>query len=243
MNSHTDLLFRLCPYAAVAVLVLGLILRYLRALPRMDAVTADLAQSWATFGSGKVLGGVLGLLAAAHIVALIPGSLLLLGGSQDRLMILEVGGMLVSVVALGGWLRLIMKHLQEHHPSFLGDLGDSVFMGLVLVGLATGLGTAVVYRWASAWSAVTLMPYVQSLFSGAPTAEYAAEMPFLVQLHVCSGFAALAMLPFTRLAQFAVVGMHRTFIVVGRPLAAAGKMGEEWLRRHNPGVWIWPKEE
>jgi len=88
-----------------------------------------------------------------------------------------------------------------------------------------------------------VMPYTMTLLSGSPETAYPAEMPFLVQLHVCSGFGALAAFPFTRLAPFLVVAFHRVFTLIGRPMATAGKLTEDFLRRHNPGTLIWPKED
>jgi len=64
----------------------------------------------------------------------------------------------------------------------------------------SGLAIAVVYRWASTWSAATLTPYVLSIPAGAPRKEYVEALPFLVQLHVFTAPAALAAAPFTTTA-------------------------------------------
>ena len=244
-TSNADLLFGIWPYAAVAIWAAGLVLRYLRALPRMDTVSAQLSESWATFGSSKVLQGALGILALGHLIALVyPGAILSWNaGAMDRLYLLEGAGLLFGLIALGGWLRLLLRHLETRHPSLLGDLGDSIFVGLVLVGLVSGLATAVFYRWASSWAAATVMPYTLSLLSGSPEVAYVSPLPLALRIHVVSGFAALAAFPFTRLAPFLVVALHRVFGVLGRPMATAGKLAEDFLRRHNPGVWIWPKED
>jgi nitrate reductase gamma subunit len=244
MSSNGDFLFRLWPYAALAVFVLGLALRYLRALPRMDDVMTDLSESWSSFGSSKVLKGALAVLALGHVIGIVyPGAILSWVGSRDRLYLLEGVGLVVGLVALVNWGRLLLRHLETQHPSKLGDLGDSIFVSLVLVGLLTGLATALLHRWASAWAAVTVTPYLVSLFTGNPTSEYLAELPFLVQLHVAAGFAALAVFPFTRLAPVVVVAVHRVLTLLARPMGGAGKTAEGFLRRHNPGVWIWPKED
>jgi nitrate reductase gamma subunit len=244
-SSNADLLFRIWPYAAVVIWGGGLVLRYLRALPKMDAVSAGLSESWSTFGSSKILRLALGVVALGHLVALVWPSAILSwnGGASDRLYLLEGTGLVFGLVALVSWGLLLLRHLDTQHPSLLGDLGDTVFVALVLVGLVSGLFTALVYRWASSWAAATVMPYTLSLLSGSPDVGYVAPLPLAVRIHVVSGFGVLAAFPFTRLAPFLVVALHRVFGVIRRPMATAGRLTEDFLRRHNPAVWIWPKED
>ena len=111
------------------------------------------------------------------------------------------------------------------------------------VGIGSGLLMALGYRWGSSWGAVTLTPYLASLFGGEPAEGLASQMPFLVQLHVFSAFALVAVLPFTRLAPFLIVALDRALALAARPFAAASRGGEAWLRKHNPAVWIWPEED
>jgi hypothetical protein len=68
-------------------------------------------------------------------------------------------------------------------------------------------------------------------------------MPFLVQLHVFAAFALAAVLPFTRVAPFVLVALDRAIAIAGRPVTAANRGAEAWLRRHNPATWIWPEED
>jgi nitrate reductase gamma subunit len=244
----TDVLFRVLPYVALVVLAAGLTIRYLRNVGRMGTLRAERGEAWASFGAGRLLRASLVALAVAHLVGLLaPRAVLAWDASPARLHFIEAVGMVVGLVALLGWGRVLWRHCGRHHPSRLGDLADSIFVSLVLVGMASGLATAIVYRWASSWGVVTLTPYAASLARGEPATAYAAEMPFLVQLHLVSAFGALALLPFTRLGPLLLVPFHRALVAtatrLARPLAAAGRAAEDWLRRHNPGVWIWPKEE
>jgi hypothetical protein len=68
-------------------------------------------------------------------------------------------------------------------------------------------------------------------------------MPFVVQLHVVTAFGALAIAPFTRLAPYAIVGIHRALVFAGKPISAAGRAAEDFVRRNNPGARIWPEED
>jgi nitrate reductase gamma subunit len=123
------------------------------------------------------------------------------------------------------------------------ELSDTVFLTLLFVGVFSGLLVAALYRWGSSWGAITLSPYIVSLVRGNPTAGFAVQMPFLVRLHVFSAFAVLAVLPLTRTASFLVFALHRSFVVVGRPISAVVRAGEAWLRKHNPAPWLWPEED
>jgi hypothetical protein len=40
-----------------------------------------------------------------------------------------------------------------------------------------------------------------------------------------------------------VLGLHRSFALLGRPLSAAGRLVDEWMQKHNPAGRIWPEED
>ena len=97
--------------------------------------------------------------------------------------------------------------------------------------------------WGSAWGASILFPYLLTVLRGQPTVSLASQMPFLVQLHVFSAFAGLAVLPFTRLSPFLVLALHRVLALGGRPVAAGFDAMESWLRKQNLAARIWPEED
>jgi nitrate reductase gamma subunit len=125
-------------------------------------------------------------------------------------------------------------------------LADGVFLHLSFVALLTGLLTALFYRWGSSWCTSTLTPYAWSLLRGNPVAALAAQLPFLVRLHVLSSLAALAMIPVTRLAPLLLVPLHhglgwllRGVAVLARPLRST----LEFVFERNPLPRIWPEED
>jgi nitrate reductase gamma subunit len=160
-----------------------------------------------------------------------------------RLYILEGVGVLAGVLMLIGWLRVMWRHFMNAEGSPLGEVADALFLSLGLVAVLTGLLTAILYRWGSAWGAATLTPYLQSLAEGRPRLDFLAAMPFVVKLHVASSFIALALLPFSSVAPFLIALLQRLFGLLGRPFGAGSRAAEEWLRKHNPAVWIWPEED
>ena len=135
---------------------------------------------------------------------LFPRVILWWNGSTSRLYLLEGAGFIVGSAALACWCALVWRHLGRSNRPLITELADTVFLALLFVGILSGVLTAVLYRWGSTWSAVTLAPYLASLVRAKPAAGLATQMPFLVRLHVFSAFAALAVLPLTRLAAFLV---------------------------------------
>ena len=80
-------------------------------------------------GAGLFLIG-LAVVVAAAIWWDLPGSV----GNGVRTV---VGGS----IGMLGWALMMWRHCGRHHPSRLGDLADSIFVSLVLVGIASGLAT------------------------------------------------------------------------------------------------------
>jgi nitrate reductase gamma subunit len=77
--------------------------------------------------------------------------------------------------------------------------------------MVSGVAIALVYRWASSWSVVTLTPYVLSLPSAHPRVDLVASTPFLVRLHVLGAFASIALMPFGDTFARCVAGVRRSF--------------------------------
>jgi nitrate reductase gamma subunit len=122
------------------------------------------------------------------------------------------------------------------------DFFDTVFLAIVFTILVSGVLIAVFYRWGSSWGAMTLGPYVASLVSGQPAVQLATQMPALVQLHVLATFAAIAVVPLTRLSTF-LVACARFDRADRQAISRGGNAVTEWSRTNNPGRWFWPEED
>jgi nitrate reductase gamma subunit len=240
------LLFEDFPRAALAVLVGGLALRWLR-LARQPPSGEDAAAGPGWRGLGRLGALALALVLLAHLTALVaPQALAAVTRARLRLYLLEGSGFLIGLVAVLAWARVVVRHLRAQGRS-LASVADSVLLALVAVALVSGLVTAVLYRWASLWGVATLTPYVRSLARGRPLGLLAAPMPLAVQLHLVSTFAALAVFPFSRLSLALLVPLHRMgrrlAAFLARPAKARGQLVRAWLARHSPAAWIWPEEE
>jgi nitrate reductase gamma subunit len=240
----SGLLFSAWPYIAVSLLVVGLLVRYLLERKQVPAVREEMSEAWALFGGSRLWRWSVLLLAAGHAISwLRPQSVLAWNSAPGRLYLLEAVAFAAGLAALAGWTRVLWRHLGRANRSAITELSDTVFLGLLLVGILSGLLMAVLYRWGSSWGVIILTPYIASLTRLNPAAGMTAQMPFLVRRHVSSGFAALAVLPLTRLAAFFVFVLHSAFGAVGRPVSAVGRAAESWVRRHNPAAWLWPEED
>jgi len=241
-------LFQVWPYAAVALFAIGILIRYAFARKQADRVASDLAESWALFGHGRLLPFSLLMLLLGHLAGLLyPTKILLWNSVPFRLYALEVLAFGIGFSALVCWTFLMLRQLGRSGGSALRQVGDTVFLSLLFVSLLSGLLTAARYRWGSSWGVSTLTPYGLSLWRGKPAVALVAGMPFMVQVHVFSGFVALAALPFTRISSILIVAIRIGISLAAKPISAvtgrARRMLEMALRRHHPTTWIWPEED
>ncbi|HLJ87676.1 MAG TPA: respiratory nitrate reductase subunit gamma [Candidatus Angelobacter sp.] len=232
------------PYVAFALLVGIVFLRYLFMRGKIDQIDARISKAWEIFGGGIFWRFSVFLLVAAHLVGFIfAEKIAVLNSNIGALYLIEGVGFGLGVIALLSGLRLVWKQLGQTSGSFMGEAMDTMLLAVLLVGVVSGLLMAAIYRWGSSWGVAILVPYIFTILRGKPNSVFVAEMPFLVQLHVFSFFVALAVLPFTRLGPVLVLAFHRCVNLVGKPVLAGANVMEGWLRRHNPGAWIWPEED
>jgi nitrate reductase gamma subunit len=239
---NATFVFTWWPYVAMALFIAGLAARY------GCTRGAKLPRARALFVGAGWLRLSLVLLFLGHLAGLLfPSQVVLWNSMPSRLYLLEGFAFVLGVGTLVGWARLMWQHLGRSGGSVASQLADGVFLSVSFVALLSGLLTAVFYRWGSSWSATTLTPYAWSLLRGNPVAALAAELPFLVRLHVFSSLAALAMIPLTRLAPLLMVPVHhglgfllRGVSVLARPVRSTLELVFE---RNNPLPRIWPEED
>jgi nitrate reductase gamma subunit len=247
MNQYAgDFLFRVWPYLALALAAGGFAVRLLATADRLPAVRRATPRARRVFLGGWGWRACWALLAAAHVAGLLfPRAVLALTRTPARLLAVEAIGFAVGVAVVAACLRSALVHVRRPVRggwSLLSDVADSAFVGLLLAGAASGLLAAAVHRWGSAWGAVAVAPYAASLVRGQPAPELVAHLPLLVRVHLFAAFAALAVLPATRLAVLPIALAHRVLAAGRRALAAAARPAVAWLRR-GPAAWLWPERE
>jgi nitrate reductase gamma subunit len=237
-------LFSKFPYLAAIVLVAGVLVRYFMARRNPEAAAGQSREALEALAGGMAWRMSLGALLLLHLAGLVsPRDILLWNSSSVRLYLLEGITFVAGAVALGSWVAIMKRNLRRGGGPVATEIGDMIFLALLFTAVFSGLTFSVAERWASTWGAMTLTPYVMSLLRGKQATSLVHGMPFMVRLHVFSTFAALAILPGTRLGPLLGLGLHRGFSLLGRPFTAAGRSAEAWLQKHNPAGRIWPEED
>jgi nitrate reductase gamma subunit len=241
----TDFLFGIFPYIALGLLAAGIAVRYLLLRRQSAAVPAEVSQARDVFASGRLWQTSLVLLAAGHLLAIVaPQAILSWNASRGRLYLLEAVAFAVGIAAFVGWLALMWRNLKRHGGSAITELSDTVLLALLFVGILSGLLLAALYRWGSSWGAMILTPYVWSLLRGKPAPSFMLQMHFLlIRLHVFSLFAAIAVVPATRLGTVIISILQTLASMAGKPISATGHAAVAWLRKHNPAPLFWPEED
>ena len=242
-----ELLFQVWPYAAFVLFCVGLATRYVAGGKRRSGSISELREARSLFRGRLWRFGFLALLLGHLAGLLFPDQILLWNSVTVKLYLLEGFAFASGLAALAGWVVLIWRQLAPSRGTVLSQSSDAIFLALLLVALLSGLVAAGRYRWASSWGVLTLTPYARSVLRGQPVTALAAGMPFLVQLHVVSALAALAALPFTRLALLLLARLRRGLGFVFKPVVAFTRLCrrtlEAWLQKHHPTLWIWPEED
>jgi nitrate reductase gamma subunit len=224
-----EFLFIGIPYLAVAVCVLGSIVRYRRDKFSYSTHSSQFLENRVLFwGSNAWHYGIL-ILLAAHIAPLIaPGWWSNLLGSTTRLYILEVTGIGLAFLAGFGLLLLIGRRLTNRRIFRVTAMSDWLLLAVLLFQVATGVYVAIAYRWGGAWYPDAIVPWLRSLITLQPDIDTIAVLPWMVQLHAVSGFALLVLFPYTRLVHavtYPLAYLWRPYQVVlwNRKAAAVGR--------------------
>jgi nitrate reductase gamma subunit len=210
-------LFTLAPLVCLVAVVVGATLRIQQESARPSAARAAARRQT-----------VMRLLPAIALLGVLLGHVVLFGWPNEvlrwsrdlsRLMATELALLALGVAALVGVADAARRLLQRTDGS--ARLVDAAWLGVLLLTLISGLGVAVLYRWAAAWSAVTVARYVRALVSLQPNLEPLAAMPYLVKLHIFASFVLVALMAFTRFIDVPLRALLRAIHDVIDPLAAA----------------------
>jgi len=247
MSLPGELLFLAFPYAALLILLVGLVIRFAIARRQPDALRAASSEAWQLFRGPVTWRVGMVVTAAMHLLGLVlPRTIVAWDGVPVRLYLLEGSGFLFGIVALIGWGKVMRRHFGRSTTgarSSLSELADCVFLSVSCMAIVSGLVTAVLYRWGSSWATGTLAPYMQSLARGAPATRLVEEMPFLVRLHVFSWFVVIALVPFTSAALIIASWLERCAMLVTRPINAATQVAHRMAAKLSPARWLWPEED
>jgi nitrate reductase gamma subunit len=194
------LLFVFLPYAAVAILIVVSIYRFVTNKFSYSSLSSQFLESDELFyGSVPWHIGILGVLTGHLIGLLIPQQVLWFNSVPLRLYILEVTGLVLGLMALVGIVSLFWRRIKTAKIWAVTTVMDIVVLGLLLTQVSLGVYIALFFRWGSSWYAASAVPYLYSLFSFQPDLALITQMPLFIKLHIIGAFLILLVLPFSRL--------------------------------------------
>lgn len=193
------------PYAALFVVIIGTIFRYLNFGFKVSSLSSQFLESRELFyGSRPFHWGLLFLFFGHLLAFLFPKSVLLWDSVPVRLLILEVVAFGFGLTALFGLIMLIARRVKHKRLLVVMSKMDVVVYLILAIQIATGIWVAFFFRWGSSWFASSLTPYLRSLFLFDPDIAAVAQMPLAVKIHIISAFALIGIIPFTRFMHFLV---------------------------------------
>ena len=245
---RTQFLFAVAPYVAAVGFPVICLLRYVLWNGDRTQMALEFATPEEPARIAAIWRGALAAVLAGHLLGLlIPARILVWNREPLRLFILEGSGFALGAVALLGLLGTLWLRLRTSGNRPSGSPLDVIVWTLIAVQVASGVAIALLYRWASSWSVVTLTPYLVSLVRLRPAVNLIANMPFLVRLHVVCAFAIVGVAPFTSLARFFMVPLHTVTTRALAPVAGAcGRIWggvEAWTRISVQAVFPWAEED
>lgn len=200
-----NFLFVGLPYAALAVFLIGSIVRY-RVQPfSVSSLSSQILESRMLYwGSHAFHIGIVALFFGHLIGFLLPKAVIAFTGQPARLLIIEISAFAFGLLSLFGIVTLIIRRLSNLKLQAVTSKMDVVVYILIMIQVLSGLWIAYFDRWGSAWFAISLAPYLKSIFLLNPNFEAIAAMPLSIKIHGASAFVFIAMVPFTRLMHFLV---------------------------------------
>lgn len=194
------LLFVALPYAAALLLVAVTIARWRTQQFSVSSLSSQLLESRKLYWGSIPFHWGISLILLGHLVALVvPGAFELWNGTPLRLALLEITGLALAAWAAFGIVVLIVRRFNTPRIRAVTTPMDLVVLAIVAVQIATGMWTAIAYRFGSVWGTAVMVPYVRSLITFQPDPSYIEPLPVVIKIHVIAFWVFMAVFPFTRL--------------------------------------------
>lgn len=207
-----SLFFVIVPYLSIAVFIAVSIYRSIYRPFSVSSLSSQLLERKKLFwGSIPFHWGIV-LVMLGHLAALLlPAGLRLWNAVPIRLWLLEATGLALGLWALIGLLVLLWRRTSEKRVRVVSTPMDYVILLLLLVSMLTGVLTATIYRFGTAWFTVAFTPYLWSVLTLKPQVALVAPLPWVIKLHVINFFVLLAVFPFSRLIHIATYPLRYLF--------------------------------
>lgn len=202
-----DILFFVAlPYVALVLFFLVGITRYRRRPFSVTSLSSQFLENRKHFWSTVPFHyGVIGVLLLHLAGLMIPDTMLAWNAAPVRLVVLEVTGLALGLMALFGLVNSMIRRVQSPRIRIITNKSDWVLLALLLIQIVLGILVAIYNGWGSSWFAASATPWLWSLFTLNPDLSYVAGMPLLVKMHIINAFLMIGFFPFTRLIHVIVI--------------------------------------
>ena len=201
-----SVLFVIFPYVSMILAVVGTTYRLVYRPFSVSSLSSQLLERKKLYwGSLSFHYGIVIILLVHLLALLFPRGLVLWNAVPIRLYLLELSGLALGLWALVGLGILVWRRLSESRVRAVTSPMDAVVLLLLLISLVSGVLTAVLYRFGSAWFTAIFTPYLRSLFLLQPQVALVAPLPWVIKLHALNFFILLAIFPFSRLVHIVTV--------------------------------------
>jgi len=204
--TYDQLLFGFFPYLCIIIAVLGSIGRYASDRFSYSSLSSQFLESRQLFwGSVAWHYGILAVLTVHLVGFLIPETILWWNMEPLRLYVMQTTGFTLALFTLVGLVMLIIRRVSSPRIKAVTSPMDMVLLTVLLVQVATGVWTAIFYRWCSSWYAAYAVPYLWSVLKLRPDVALVNNLPLVVHIHILNAFVIVLLIPFTRLVHFLAI--------------------------------------
>lgn len=201
-----NILFGAFPYVFITICIVGLIFRYRTNRYSWSSQSSEFLENSVLFyGSFPWHYGIITILLVHIFGLLFPRGILAWNAVPVRLYILELSGLALGFLAFFGLLVFTYRRLTDNRVKAVTTGWDVLTLIVLLIQVATGLLNAILYRWGSNWYAGTAVPWMWSIFTFQPDANYVAGLSLITKVHIFNAMIFIGLMPFTRLAHFVVI--------------------------------------
>ncbi len=237
-----DFLYGTFPYLALSLAIAGGLYRYFNDRFSFSSLSSQFLESGALFFGSVPWHYGIGLILLAHLWGgLFPGASAFLLRGPVRLFAGELVGMSLGFFALCGMVVLIIRRLSHSRVFAVTTAMDWVLIVALTAQAATGVATALFYRWGSLWYLETAVPWFWSLAGLGPRLDTVTPLPGIVQFHMMNAFVIVALFPYTRLVHIFAVPLSYLWrpyqvVVWNRRAAAPAAAAERPAPGEIPGA-------
>lgn len=202
MSGMRVFLWGALPYIALAVLIFGTLVRYLRFERGWTAKSSEFLEKKSLKWAGPIFHlGILMALGGHIIGVLIPKSVTEAMGVSEHVyhMVALGGGIPAGILFLGGFLMLMVRRFsKDRMAANTSGMDKWLYLALFLT-IATGFGGTLLNAGGSFDYRETISPWFRSLLALSPDVSLMEGVPLIFRAHMLMWMTLAILFPFTRL--------------------------------------------